>query len=85
MATLNAMYKKEHRHHKFMAMLQGVNIDEGTKTEGEDEPVTFEEIKARAALKVTGNIETANAERYGFKIEENGTAYSIVGINNGNQ
>lgn len=81
MATLDAMYKREHRQHKFMAMLQGVDIDEGTKNgKGDDEPVTFEEVKARAALKVTGDIQTANAERYGFKPEENGTGYQIVGL-----
>lgn len=80
MATLEAMYKREHRQHKFMAMLQGVDIDKEAKSEGEDGAVTFEEVKARAALKVTGDIQTANAERYGFKPEENGTSYSIVGI-----
>lgn len=81
MATLDAMYKREHRQHKFMAMLQGIDIDEGANNgKGDDAPVTFEEVKARAALKVTGNMEVANAERYGFKSEENGTGYQIVGL-----
>lgn len=85
MATLDAMYQKEHRHHKFLAMLKGIDIDEGVKNgKGDDAAVTFEEVKARAALKVTGNIEVANAERFGFKVEENGTQYQIVGLD-GNQ
>lgn len=78
MATLNAMYEREHRQNRFLAHLQGIDIDKGNKEE--EAAVTFEEIKARAALKVTGSIEAANAERYGFKPEENGTSYAIVGL-----
>lgn len=77
MATLNAIYKREHRQQKFMAALQGVDIDKENKGE-QDEAVTFEQVKARAIAKATGNQEAANAALFGFdKID--GTEYSLVG------
>lgn len=82
MATLTAMYNREHRHNKFMAMLQGIDIDENKTEGGDSAPVTFEEVKARAAMKLTGNLELANAARYGFD-RIDGTGYQIVGLENG--
>ena len=80
MATLKAIYEREHRANKFAAAMQGVDIDESaSKTEGEG-VVTFEEIKARAAAKVTGNQEQANAILFGFDSRENGTEYSLIGF-----
>ena len=77
MATLNAIYKREHRQQKFMAALQGVDIDKESKGE-QDEAVTFEQVKARAIAKATGNQEAANAALFGFdKID--GTEYSLIG------
>ena len=78
MATLNAMYKREHRQNKFMAMLQGVDIENEKNTEGDGETVTFEEIKARAVKRMTGSEELANAQLYGFSEEENGTEYTLI-------
>lgn len=78
MATLSAIYQKEHRQMKFMAALQGVDIDQDKKEEGGG-PVTFEEIKARAIQKITGSSEAANAARFGFD-QMDGTDYTIVGL-----
>ena len=79
MFTLTAMYKKEHRRNKFMAMLQGVDLDEEKTGEGESKAVTFEEVKARAIEKITGSKEQANAARFGFN-KSDGTGYQIVGL-----
>lgn len=77
MATLKAIYEREHRHNKFTAAMQGVNIDENKQ--GEDGAVTLEEVKARAAAKMTGDLSVANAVREGFD-QLDGTGYSIVGL-----
>lgn len=53
---VEAMHRKEHRHNKFMAALQGVDIDEG-----KDE-AKFEEIKQRALADLSGKTE----EQYVF-------------------
>lgn len=79
MATLTAMYAKEHRQNKFMAMLQGIDIDKANTEEGDSKPVTFEEVKARAIEKMTGSKEQGNAARYGFNSGD-GTEYRIVGL-----
>ena len=79
MTTLKAVYEKEHRQNKFVAAMQGVDIDENKKNEGEDRVTTFEEVKARAIGKITGDQSKANAALYGFDGLD-GTNYSIVGI-----
>ena len=77
MTTLKAIYDKEHRQNKFMAAMQGIDIDEDKKGK-DDGAVTFEEVKARAISKVTGNMEQANAARFGFDGLD-GTGYSLIG------
>lgn len=79
MTTLKAIYEREHRQNKFMASIQGIDIDENKTKEGADEAVTFEEVKARAIAKMTGDQSSANAARFGFD-ELDGTEYSIVGM-----
>lgn len=81
MATLSAIYQREHRQMRFMAALQGVDIDKDKNTE-EGGPVSFEEVKARAIGKITGNLEAANAARFGFD-QLDGTGYNVVGLDNG--
>lgn len=78
MATLEAMHNREHRQMKFMAALQGVDIDQDKNKEGGG-AVTFEEVKARAIAKATGNQEAANAALFGFD-QLDGTSYKIVGL-----
>jgi len=78
MSTLEAMHNREHRQMKFMAALQGVDIDQDKNKEG-GETVTFEQVKARAIAKATGNQEAANAALFGFD-QLDGTDYKIVGL-----
>lgn len=78
MATLNAIYRREHRQQKFMAALQGVDIDKENKGE-EDKAVTFEEVKARAIARATGDKELSNAALFGFD-KLDGTSYSLIGV-----
>lgn len=77
MATLKAVYEKEHRHNRFVAAMQGVDIDENKSKEDSEEPVTFEEVKARAIARFSGNDEAANAARYGFD-ELDGVGYTLL-------
>lgn len=49
---MEAMYRKEERHNKFAAAIQGINLDEHTSTEDE-----FERIKRRAEAELTGRTE----------------------------
>lgn len=79
MATLEAMHNREHRQMKFMAALQGVDIDKDKNKEGGEETVTFEQVKARAIARATGNQEAANAALFGFD-QLDGTSYKIVGL-----
>ena len=81
-ATLSAMYKKESRSNKFMAQLQGVNLDDAeTGSDGSDtKPLTFQEIQARAAARVTGSEELSSAIEYGFT-PDLGVGYKILRSN----
>lgn len=78
MATLKAIYEREHRQNKFTAAMQGVDIDKENKG-GTDEAVSFEEVKARAIAKMSGDQSMANSARFGFD-ELDGTGYSVVGL-----
>lgn len=44
-ATLEAKHKEDYEHKKFLAALQGVDLDKGNASEGQKK---WEEIKARA-------------------------------------
>lgn len=79
MATLKAIYEREHRQNKFNAAMQGVDLDENKNKEGANGAVTFEEVKARAIARVTGDISQANAARFGVD-QMDGTDYKIVGL-----
>ena len=77
MATLKAVYEKEHRQNKFVAEMQGVDIDKDKK--GEEGTVTFEEVKARAIARATGDQTQANAARFGVD-QMDGTDYKVIGL-----
>jgi len=67
-ATLDAIHKTEKRRNKFMAALQGVDLDEATD---EDEtknkkPATLQEVQARAIARLTGDQNLAGAIAEGF-------------------
>jgi hypothetical protein len=76
-ATLKAMYESERRRQKFMAALQGVNLD-SEETSSEDEEVsTLEQVKARAFARLTGDKDMAGAISQGFT-SDMGVTYKIV-------
>lgn len=78
-ATLEAIYKKDERNQKFFAALQGVKLDEGSSgSSGNNDPVSYQEIQARAMKKLTGSNEAANAVEYGFT-SDLGMSYSLIG------
>lgn len=79
-ATLNAVYKKEERTQRFMAAIQGIDLD---KTANDQEKATtLQEIHARVQAKLTGDIEKAKAIEYGFTPDV-GLSYAAYGLYNG--
>lgn len=55
----NSIYEAEHRHHKFLAALKGVDLDEITSGASNSE---FDEIKRKAEAALAGKSE----EEYTF-------------------
>jgi hypothetical protein len=78
-ATLKAMYSAESRKNKFMASLQGVNLDSSDSgdTSGK-QPSTLKDIQARAMERLSGgNEKSSSAVKYGFT-PDMGVAYDII-------
>ena len=70
-AILEAAREKEHREHKFLAALKGIDLDEGKKEETQD---AFDRIKQRAEARLRGVSEEevgrqADAELFGLEFE----------------
>jgi hypothetical protein len=64
-ALHEALYRKEHRHNKMLAAMNGVDIEEGSETNE-----TFEEIRARAEEELSGrSSEERSLEDMGIIIE----------------
>jgi hypothetical protein len=78
-ATLKAMYSAESRKNKFMASLQGVNLDSSDSDDNsEKQPSTLKDIQARAMARLSGDNEKASsAVKYGFT-PDMGVAYDII-------
>lgn len=81
--TLESMHKTEKRKQKFMAALQGIDLDEQTETQENSEvsnkkPLTVEDIKARAVARLTGDENLAGAISEGFTSDK-GLEYKIMG------
>jgi hypothetical protein len=79
--TLEAMQKIEKRKQRFMAALQGVDLDkDGTEDKGSSggSAVTAEDVKARAVARLTGNNDLAGAISEGFTPDK-GLDYKIMG------
>lgn len=75
--TLKGIYEKEHRINKFMAALQGVDIDEGSKKETETAATTIEDVYARVAKRLGANENESEAIKQGFT-PEMGLSYEII-------
>jgi len=76
-ATLNAMYEAERRRQKFMAAIQGIDLDEKIDEDIDERISTIEEIQARAVARLTGDRDLAGAISQGFT-PEMGVQYKIA-------
>lgn len=80
-ATLDAMSKVEKRKNKFLAALQGIDIDKDNNSENAQEtssgPVTLEDVQARALARITGDKNIAGAAAAGIS-PEMGLQYKIA-------
>jgi hypothetical protein len=77
MATITAMHEREGRHNKFLAALQGVNLEGDQATDSED-PTSLQEIYARVNAKLTGDQSILDAANAGIT-EDMGLGYMVVG------
>ena len=77
-ATLKAMYKVENRNNKFIAAMQGVDLDSNnTSSDSTDKPSTFQEVQARAVSKLTNNENLAGAAQLGLS-PDMGIGYAVL-------
>ena len=78
-ATLDAIGRVERRKQKFLAAIQGIDLDKDSDGVSEKEKVkSIEEIKARAVGRITGDQNLAGAIAEGFT-PESGLEYKIMG------
>lgn len=65
-AILDASREREHRQNRFLASLQGIDLDDGADSAKEK----FEEVQRRANAKLTGRSETEQEfDVFGLEIE----------------
>jgi len=76
-ATLKAIYKVENRKNKFLAAMQGVDLDSDSSSDSTDKPSTFQEVKARAISKLTNNEDLAGAAELGLS-PDMGIGYAML-------
>lgn len=76
-ATLKSMYEAERRRQKFMAALQGIDLDEKIDEEINERVSTVEEIQARAVARLTGDKNMSGAISQGFT-PDMGIQYKIA-------
>ena len=77
-ATLKAIYKVENRKNKFIAAMQGVDIDsDNTSSDSTEKPSTFEDIQARAIAKLTNNEDVTGAAQHGLT-PDMGIGYAML-------
>ena len=63
--TLKALYEKENRHNKFMASLQGIDLEKGEDKSDSSNITTHEEIYARVARRLGASENQAGAIEHG--------------------
>ena len=79
-ATLDAMARIEKRKNKFLAALQGIDIEKDQQSDGVSKtntPSTVEEVQARAIALLTGDTNAAGAVAAGVT-PEMGIQYKIM-------
>jgi hypothetical protein len=77
MATLEALRDKETRRNKFMAALQGIELNK-EKEEEEQDPVSLSQIMERVNAKISGDAQSLAASNAGFT-EDMGLGYEVIG------
>lgn len=77
MVTLNAQREVEHRKQKFMAAIQGIDLDENSSSSKEEPEVTVEMIQARAIARLTGDTGKAALTEMGIT-DDFGLTYDIM-------
>lgn len=79
LSVLNAIYEKEKRYNKFMASIQGIDLDSSeNKNNQEEEVVTLEDVYANAMRKAGASYSESEAIRQGFT-PDMGIAYEVIG------
>ena len=78
MATITAMHEREGRHNKFLAALQGVNLEGDNQETDSEEPTSLQEIYARVNAKLSGDQSILDAANAGIT-EDMGLGYQVVG------
>lgn len=76
-ATLNAVYKKEERSQRFLAAIQGIDLDK--HNQNNDGATTLQQIHARVEAKLSGDTTKAKAIEYGFT-SDIGLGYESYGV-----
>ena len=76
MHTVEAMHRVEKRKQKFMAALQGIDLDKDENS-STGKATTVEEVKARAVARLTGDKNLAGAIAQGFT-PDTGLQYQIA-------
>lgn len=77
MATLEALREKEGRHNRFLAAIQGVELNT-EKEEEEQEPVSLSQIMERVNARISNDSRSLAAAQAGFT-EDMGLGYEVVG------
>ena len=77
-ATLKAMYEAENRKNKFLAAMNGVDIDSESESSDDEAATTLQDIQSRVHARLTGDRSQARAIEYGFTAEM-GLSYEMVG------
>jgi hypothetical protein len=82
--TLDAMYRAEKRKNKFLAALQGIDIDGNSDSDGNEKEgskkaslPTVQDVQARAMQRLTGDKNAAGAVSAGITADM-GTEYKIM-------
>lgn len=78
--TLESMHKAERRKQKFMAAMQGIDLDENSSensNSGDKKISTLEEVQARAVARLTGDQNLAGAVAAGLT-PDMGIQYEIM-------
>ena len=77
-ATLKAMYEAENRKNKFLAAMNGVELDADSESSDDQPATTLQDIQSRVHARLTGDKSHAKAIEYGFTAEM-GLSYEMVG------